>query len=103
MVILNLLDSFRHSQLLILHTGLVSFVEITLLAKLVPSALGLFSLHFGLSQFFGHFFNFKTQSGILVGNVGNKSDSIVLEDSFFLEFVPLLLEGVHGLFHLEPL
>jgi len=56
-----------------------------------------------LSELFGHLFNFETESGILVGDVSNKADSIVLEDSFFLEFVPFLLESVHGFFHLESL
>jgi hypothetical protein len=40
---------------------------------------------------------------VLVVNVSYKADSIVLENSFLLEFVPFLLEGVHGFFHVELL
>lgn len=71
LVVLDLLDSFGHCQLFIFHTVLMALVEVTLLAQFVPGALGLLGLDLSLGEFFSHFFNFETQSGVLVSNVGN--------------------------------
>jgi hypothetical protein len=45
--------------------------------------------------------NFGLHSGILALDVRDQTNTQVLEGSFLLEFVPLLLENIHSFLHFE--
>ena len=76
-------------------------MEITLLSKLLPGTLSLVSDDICFFQFYLHNFYFRSEFGILVVHVSYQTDLDVMERSFLLELVPLLLEDVEGLGHFE--
>lgn len=102
-VLLDLLNLRGDHDLLVVHAVLVSFVEVALFSQFVPCRFGLLSLNLGLFELLAHFLDLESQARILVCNVRYQANAIVLENSLLLEFVPLLLECVHGLFHFKPL
>ena len=103
MVFLDLLDGRTDGYLLIIDSGLVTFMEVSLLPELVPGRLRLLGLDLGLLELLAHLLDLKRKSCILVGDISDETNAVILERSLLLQLVPLLLESVHGLLHREAL
>ena len=102
-VFLDLLDGRADGYLLVIDSGLVTFMEVSLLAEFVPGRLCLLGLDLGLLELLTHLLDLKRKSCILVGDISDETNAVILERSFLLQLVPLLLESVHGLLHREAL
>lgn len=103
-LLLLLFDCFylaSNAELFTVDTILMMFVEVALFSKLLPSGLSIFSNDLGLLEFTSHSFNFCLHFGVFVFDVRNKTDAQVLESTFLLELIPLLLKYIHGLGHLD--
>jgi hypothetical protein len=98
---LDVLDVSSDDNFLSVDAILVLLVEISFFAELFPGRFGIISHNFSLSKLDLHSFNFSFKARIFVLDVSNETNAKILESSFFLELKPLILENVHGFFHLE--
>jgi hypothetical protein len=78
-------------------------VEVSLLSQQLPSRLGLLSHDLGRSQFNTHLLYFFSQSFVLIIDISYEAYVVVLESTFLLKLIPLLMENVQGLRHCELL
>ena len=99
--VLHPLDVLGDVDLLAVNSVLVGLVEVSLLPQLLPGGLGLVCDHVGLRQLNLHCIDLCSEFGILIMHVSYQSDLNVVEGSLLLKLVPLLLEDIQGLGHLE--
>ena len=97
--ILHFLNVLSNCYFLSINSILMSLVEISFFSQLLPSRLRLISNYVSLLQFNFHGINFGSKFGILVMHVSYQSDLNVVEGSFLLELMPLLLKDVQRLGH----
>lgn len=95
----DVLDALVNIILLTIDTILVRLMIITLLSQLLPGRLGLLSDNFGAIELRAHlgYLNFKLS--ILIVDIGDQTNTDVLESALLLKLEPLLLELVHSLRH----
>ena len=99
MHLLDLLDVRCDCDFFLVDSVLMALVIVSLFSQLFPSGFSVICDYFGTSKLLSHFVYFSLHLGILVVDVGYKSDSIVLECALLLQLEPLLLEYIHGLCH----
>ena len=81
----------------------MSPMEVPFLSELLPGGLGLLCDDVGLLKFDLHLVDFGSQFVILVLTVSYQTDLYIVESALLLKFVPLLVEDVESLVHLELL